>query len=826
MAERIVSPANSAGVYTREIDVSFLPGTIAQIGAAIVGPTLKGPAYQPIQISSLTDFNNTFGGQYNDSYVPATVKDYLENGGNVITVTRVMYEDGYSLTDGALAVVARSGSQKYVTHILHPTEPVNATTYGLADSVLNTDINGKFELKLSGSYTTTTIPGFTAFSYTKGTSISSSIVSSDSNYITKLFGKSPKGRQYPVYVQYENPYSSTLFGSNTNLAAVSMSIEKISTYEFIQDYQSAATPWITSQKIGSVTTDLFKIHSLSQGDSTNYELKVGIANIRTSTEVTNPDGYPRFDVVLRRVATTNIPNSIFGTNVTDSDTNASTSTVVIFQSCCLNPDAPDYIGKKIGDTYQTINDDNQIFMYGEYANTNPYVRVEVAEAVKTKSTDKTLFPFGFRSLFSPTPNVSGSVNIPATVFKSKQTLNGIFSQQVYHGFDYTVTSNLNYLAPIPTSGSTTASNVDFYLGDVLQSANYNFPTSTTAYSGSLQDALIAGTFDSNIALNTRKFMIPMQGGFDGARPNLPKFSGENITDTNTFGFDCQLETSTGTKSYNKAFTLLSNADYYDMNVLLTPGVIDRLHAPVTNAARNLCKDRQDVFYVMDSNAKSDSIQNVIDQVRPIDNNYTATYWPWLNINNPIGTGTLWVPPSVLIAGVLAQNDLAQHPWYAPAGLQRGGISANLAAVNLSQAQRDTLYQNRVNPIASFPNSNIVVWGQKTLQAAPSALDRVNVRRLLIAVKKYIASSTRFLVFDQNNDATRKRFLAIVEPYLNTVKQQSGLSAFSVVMDANNNTPDLVDRGILYGQLFLQPTRTAEFIVLDFNIQATGAAFGA
>ncbi len=637
MAERIVSP----GVFTNEVDQSYLAGGIAQIGAAIVGPTLKGPALIPTQISSYGEFVSKFGSYTDDSYIPFVVQDYLRSG-NVITVTRLLYEDGYKLTNGGLAIIAESsstaGTTKIVTHVLHPTLPV--TTDGASNvfekSLLTSGApgsNGAFTLNLSGSFAAAqdNAIGFSSFTAGNGSAIPLSIVSTDNNYVSTTLGNSPKSIQYPVYVQYENPYSSTLFGSNTNLAAVSMSIEKISTYEFIQDYQSAATPWITSQKIGSVTTDLFKIHSLSQGDSTNYELKVGIANIRTSTEVTNPDGYPRFDVVLRRVATTNIPNSIFGTNVTDSDTNASTSTVVIFQSCCLNPDAPDYIGKKIGDTYQTINDDNQIFMYGEYANTNPYVRVEVAEAVKTKSTDKTLFPFGFRSLFSPTPNVSGSVNIPATVFKSKQTLNGIFSQQVYHGFDYTVTSNLNYLAPIPTSGSTTASNVDFYLGDVLQSANYNFPTSTTAYSGSLQDALIAGTFDSNIALNTRKFMIPMQGGFDGARPNLPKFSGENITDTNTFGFDCQLETSTGTKSYNKAFTLLSNADYYDMNVLLTPGVIDRLHAPVTNAARNLCKDRQDVFYVMDSNAKSDSIQNVIDQVRPIDNNYTATYWPWLNI---------------------------------------------------------------------------------------------------------------------------------------------------------------------------------------------------
>jgi len=230
--------------------------------------------------------------------------------------------------------------------------------------------------------------------------------------------------------------------------------------------------------------------------------------------------------------------------------------------------------------------------------------------------------------------------------------------------------------------------------------------------------------------------------------------------------------------------------------------------------------------VMDSNLKGDSISAVTTQVRTIDNNYTATYWPWVSITNPTGAGLLWIPPSVVIGGVLSTNDRIQAPWYAPAGLNRGGIPATGTAVNLSQAQRDTLYAARVNPIASFPNNTIVVWGQKTLQARPSALDRVNVRRLLIEVKKFIASSTRFLVFDQNTITTRNKFLSIVNPYLAGVQQAQGLSAFRVVMDDTNNTPDLIDRNILYGQLFLQPTRTAEFIVLDFNIQPTGASFPA
>jgi phage tail sheath protein FI len=175
--------------------------------------------------------------------------------------------------------------------------------------------------------------------------------------------------------------------------------------------------------------------------------------------------------------------------------------------------------------------------------------------------------------------------------------------------------------------------------------------------------------------------------------------------------------------------------------------------------------------------------------------------------------------------VFAANDRVSAEWFAPAGLNRGGIPSAVQVVDrLTHVERDELYEGKVNPIAAFPGQGIVAWGQKTLQRTPSALDRINVRRLLIALKKFIASSSRFLVFEQNVAATRNRFLSIVNPYLESVQQRSGLFAFRVVMDDTNNTPDMIDRGILYGQIYIQPTRTAEYIVLDFNVLPTGAAF--
>ena len=823
MAERIVSP----GVFTNEVDQSFLPGAVAQIGAAIVGPTVKGPALIPTKISSYSDYVATFGSYSDDTYVPFVVRDYLRNG-NSITVTRLLYEDGYKLTNGGLAIIAKSGSGasavQVVTHVLHPTQAVTTTgaTALFEDSVLTDAGSGSFAIKLSGSYaqaagTDADAIGFSgAFLTAEGTAISGSIVSTSNKYINKVFGSSPKSNDYPVYVQYENKTASSLFA---NLGQVTLELFEFTNYEFLTDYATAATPWITSQKIGTTVKNLFKFHTISHGTSVNTEVKVGIRDIRTSAEISDPAGYATFTVEVRRVNTTNIANTPYSSQ----DTDANPDLVEVFTNVNLDPNSPRYISLVIGDRYQTVTDAGDILVNGDYPNLSKFIRVEVDSSVSNRSNSNTLVPFGFRAMNSPIPMASGSLNLTATSYLTSQVVT-TYSPKNYVGFDFTNINNLNYLAPLPTSGSNTGSNVDFYLGNVNQDAAAAFPSSTAAYSGSLESALVSGSFATNISFNTRKFIVGFQGGFDGARPNLPKYSGKWISSLNTFGFDCSGTTSTGTVAYNKAFALLSNSDYYDINMLITPGIIDSLHSNVTTAARNLCETRQDTFYIMDSNAIADTITTVTNQLTTLDSNYTSAYWPWVRVKNDKNV-PVWVPPSVVMPGVIAFNDAVGAPWYAPAGLTRGGItSATDTYVSLSQTMRDALYAARINPIANFPNEGIAVWGQKTLQARPSALDRVSVRRALIEVKKYIASATKYLVFEQNTTATRNRFLAIVNPYLEQVKAQQGLSAFRVVMDGSNNTADVIDQNILYGQLFLQPTRTAEFIILDFNIQPTGASF--
>ena len=279
-------------------------------------------------------------------------------------------------------------------------------------------------------------------------------------------------------------------------------------------------------------------------------------------------------------------------------------------------------------------------------------------------------------------------------------------------------------------------------------------------------------------------------------------------------------------SYGNMINLLSNADDYRFNILLAPGLFDSLHTSQSTTIINNTQNRGDSIFVLDLVPYSTQTPStVVTQAQSRNTSYAASYWPWCQVIDPDSGKNVWVPASTLIGGVYAYNDKVSEPWFAPAGINRGGLGVvTRAAVKLSQTNRDTLYSGKVNPIATFPGIGVVVYGQKTLQTKASALDRVNVRRLLIALKSYISQVAQNLIFEQNTIATRNQFLSQVNPYLQLVQQRQGLYAFKVVMDDSNNTPDVIDRNQLVGQIFIQPTKTAEFIYLDFNILPTGVSF--
>jgi len=277
--------------------------------------------------------------------------------------------------------------------------------------------------------------------------------------------------------------------------------------------------------------------------------------------------------------------------------------------------------------------------------------------------------------------------------------------------------------------------------------------------------------------------------------------------------------------YNNMINLLSNNDDYRFNILLTPGLCDSLHTSQCTSIISNTANRGDNLFVLDLVPYNSTTTAVTGQAATRNNSYAASYWPWVQTKDPDSGKNVWVPASTLMAGVFMYNDKVSEPWFAPAGINRGGLTSVIRAEQkLTQSDRDTLYQGKVNPIATFPGQGVVAYGQKTLQTQASALDRVNVRRLLISLKSYIGQTANALVFEQNTLATRNQFLAQVNPYLQSVQQRQGLYAFKVVMDESNNTADVIDRNQLVGAIYIQPTRTAEFIYLNFNIMPTGVAF--
>jgi len=277
--------------------------------------------------------------------------------------------------------------------------------------------------------------------------------------------------------------------------------------------------------------------------------------------------------------------------------------------------------------------------------------------------------------------------------------------------------------------------------------------------------------------------------------------------------------------YNNMINLLSNQDDYKFNVLSTPGLTSQENSSQITSIISNTEDRGDNIFILDLVPYDvNSTGTVTAAASNRDTSYAATYWPWVQLRDPDTNALVYTPASTVIGGIYAKNDNLAAPWFAPAGINRGGLTLiTKAKLKLSQSDRDTLYTGKVNPIATL-NNIPVVYGQKTLQTQASALDRVNVRRLLIALKSYISQVANTLLFDQNTAATRNSFVSRVNPYLADVQSRQGLYAFRVVMDESNNSAVTIDQNQLNGGIYIQPTKTAEFIYLTFNITPTGATF--
>ena len=702
MAETLISP----GVLTIENDQSFVTQQPIQVGAAIIGPTVKGPVGIPTIVTSPSDyalkFGTTFssGSQVYTYFTSTSAYNYFSNGGASLLVTRVVSGSFTSATASIPTTIAATSASAPI-NLTYISASVAANGYG------SFGVNG-ITFYFTGSNVSNTLDTI----YLNTSSFASSTVANYVATASAVFAFSSSVSPFNTSLSYitsiaTSPSIVFLYTGSNGLAGNG------------QYYVSGST---TYPFTGGTNTTSFIIETLSQGEIMNSECTQNIDGTLPSGSENNI----RWQIVS---PITGSGNSSGTFSLLIRRGNDSTTSPVILETwgpLSLDPYSPQFIEKVIGNQIPTIqNDGNDYYIQteGTYTNNSSYIRIKQVNTL--------------------TPNYFNNSGLP----------------------------NPQYTASIPMAVS----------GNMGGAAGTNIPSGTGNYY-------------------------------------------ENINNTNTQGLPAS--------AYTTSIALLSNQDEYRYNFITVPGLVyDGTNfashvSPLTSLISN-CQDRGDTMVIVDIVGYNSNILTVTNNASALNTSYAATYWPWVKTVDPYTLQQTWVPPSTMIPGVYAFNDSITNgkTWFAPAGTTRGVISNAGAERILPQSTRDTLYESNINPIATFPGiGGVVVYGQKTTQQKASALDRVNVRRLLITLKSYISQVANNLVFEQNTTATRTEFLNQVNPYLSSVQQQQGLTTFRVIMDETNNPPSVIDNNQLVGQIYLQPTRTAEFILLDFNITPTGVSF--
>jgi hypothetical protein len=767
MAQKFVSP----GVFTNELDQSFLAQGVGAIGAVLVGQTIKGPAFVPTKVGSFQEFVERFGTLDTTMQLPYASKNYLKNAGT-LTVVRVL---GDSNSTGV-----RNGAPAMYAYKVVASGTAAAGVHGTASMGI---------LFSSGALTLTS----GATGYVLSSSQNSLVLLTASNiygagdFWTNVWNSDPT--KYSTQGHFLYTVDGWNLSSSYNLHKLSL-IQLNTSASWEVDYTNPQSTVIQSQYFGSSIYNLFEIFTKAVGDDANAEFKVSVQNIRPSVN-TNVTKYGTFDVIVR----------MFG------DTDQRPQIIETFTACTMDPNSQNYVARLIGDQYEIWNTSkrkNEIS--GTFQSRSKHIRVKMSDP---SGVPEEAVPFGFVAYGVVTGSdfVSGAA-IPWVL--NQTNANGNIDTSIYWGIDFnqgTLSEHLKYL-PTQIPQATLA---NFNMGR-LQSGIYQGRT-TWSY-----NSTVSSNYYLPLAISSsvQKFTLPFKGGFDGwdltdSTPLEPSSDSAGDTDPRVIWL-------------KKAIAVVANPDQYDFNLMCLPGVTNY---QVNDYGRQVCNDRADALFIMD--IPGDGTTDVISKInnRTIDDNYAACYYPDIIYNDKVNNRLVQTKPSVAVMGALAYNDRVGQPFFAPAGLNRGGLGQfDVVDVDdrLTYAERSDLYDARINPIASFPVEGIVIFGQKTLQVKPSSLDRINVRRLLIYSKKLIASAAKYLLFEPNNPNTWQRFLNQVNPILDKIRQDQGIERFKVVMDSTVNTPDLVDRNIMTGKIFLQPTRSAEFIDLQFIITSSGVSF--
>ena len=573
--------------------------------------------------------------------------------------------------------------------------------------------------------------------------------------------------------------------------------------------------WGNSVRIGSTVKDTINNWSItgSNGDPIliirNGQYNNSEPAWKPTTENINLDS-GEFDIVVR--------------DFNDADDNM----VVLekYSRCSMNPEMPGFVGRKIG----TAD--------GEYELRSKYIMLSLADNHPSDA-----FPAGFKGFVNNT-NFSGT------------TLGSVIYKTEYIDAGDVVTYNADGTENIESGDKVKkvmlglSSQVGFDK-DLFKYKGIDGDTETFGFHLSLNAANITGTtyqctpYDlegttkgalENIAY--RKFTFATGGGTDGwdiyrtSRTNTDSYIFGKTTYSNnktTGAYSGVFNDDTGNSDYYAyldAINTFSNPEAIDINVFATPGINFRDHSSLVNQAIDMIEnDRADSLYIMNSPniTGTTGAADVVEEldIASIDSNYSATYWPWIQVRDTDNATQIYIPPTGEVLKNIALTDNVSYPWFAVAGYSRGLVNAIKATKKLTLDERDELYKNRINPIATFSDTGTIIWGNKTLQVKESALDRINVRRLLLRARKLISAVAIRLLFEQNDEQVRQEFLRLVNPILDSIKKERGLYEFKVTVSSD---PEDIDANTLRGKIYIKPTRSLEFIDVEFVITPTGASF--
>jgi hypothetical protein len=639
-----------------------------------------------------------------------------------------------------------------------------------------------------------------------------SLDTASTKYITKVLGVDVYDKDksdFPVYVHEVYPNTLETLYKRGYVKGLSLEVSyEVEDENYMKEWDTTVSPMVVSEVRGGEVADLFQVITISDGEAANLQVKIAIQNINLDSG--------EFDIAVR--------------DFYDSDDNQ----VVLekYSRCSMNPDAAGYIGKKIGTSD------------GEYELRSKTIMISMAENAPVDAV-----PAGFKG-FANNENF-GSSDIHGTVLykteyheagdivsydadgtpiieggdKVKKVMLGLSSQV---RFDSDLLKYKGAAGTTETFGFHLSKNastiVDVNSKAVFQCTPYDLEGNDK---GKLE------------TLPYRKFTFAVYGGHDGwdiyrqTRTNTDEYifgkktyiSG-NTDNLGVFAKDSADVANSDYYSYLQGFNTFSNPEAVDINVFATPGINFRDHSSLVNQAIDMIEnERADSLYIMNSpnvtgSTAANEIVGSLDDAS-IDSNYSATYWPWIQVRDTDNATQLYIPPTGEVVKNIALTDNVSYPWFAVAGYSRGLVNAIKATKKLTLDERDTLYKNRINPIATFSDTGTIIWGNKTLQVRESALDRINVRRLLLRARKLISAVSVRLLFEQNDDQVRNEFLRLVNPILDSIKKERGLYDFRVSV---SNDPEDIDANTLRGKIYIKPTRSLEFIDVEFIITPTGASF--